>query len=402
MIHYGFNEHNMGFPGTINVREEVFMDFCYDVGHSFVRQGFDRIMYVNGHGSNQMLCNLVARRLVNTTPVLAAAMAYWNLAQESEKKLRESEYPGGMAHGCEFETSIYMYLKPELVQRDKMVAETPSKISRFIYDDLFGSGPVHFVNRWSRVTASGVEGDPFKATPEKGKAFTEEVITNLILLDVNANRGREYVHQLQAVGSEEPFFIPCDLERTEQIEPAIGSVVEQCGRIDVLVNNAAVSLGDAFLETSLEKWQKTIAVNLTAVFVCGQIVARSMVAKRIAGSIINLASVNSFAAEKGAAPYVASKGRVLALTRSMAVDLARYSIRVNAIAPGLITTERSAPIFATELYRVGIERGVLLGRADRPEEVASLALFLASDESSYMTGSAVVVDGGFLSYIRLD
>jgi len=180
MIHYGFNEHNMGFPGTINVREEVFMDFCYDVGHSFVRQGFDRIMYVNGHGSNQMLCNLVARRLVNTTPALAAALAYWNLAQESEKKLRESEYPGGMAHGCEFETSIYMYLKPELVQRDKMVAETPSKISQFIYDDLFGSGPVHFVNRWSRVTTSGVEGDPFKATPEKGKEFTEEVIANLI------------------------------------------------------------------------------------------------------------------------------------------------------------------------------------------------------------------------------
>lgn len=180
MVHYGFNEHNMGFPGTVSVREQVFMDFCYDVGRSFVRQGFDRVMYVNGHGSNQMLCNLVARRLVNTTPALAASMAYWDLAIETEQNLRQSEYPGGMAHGCEFETSIYLYLKPDKVQPDRMVAETPSNISRFIYADLFGSSPVHFVNRWSRVSSSGVEGDPFKASAEKGKAFTEEVIANLI------------------------------------------------------------------------------------------------------------------------------------------------------------------------------------------------------------------------------
>src|ERR1043166_8581822 len=75
MIHYGFNEHNRGFPGTINVREYVFIDFCYDVAHSFVRQGFDRIVFVNGHGSNQMLCNLAARRINNTTRALAGAVA---------------------------------------------------------------------------------------------------------------------------------------------------------------------------------------------------------------------------------------------------------------------------------------------------------------------------------------
>src|SRR5262245_34853574 len=127
-----------------------------------------------------MLCNLVARRLVNTTAALAAALPHWNLAREVVDKVRESEYPGGMAHACEFETSIYLYLKPELVEKEKMVAETPSKLSRFIYDDLFGSGPVHFVNRWSRVTQSGVEGDPFKASAEKGKLIIEAEIANLI------------------------------------------------------------------------------------------------------------------------------------------------------------------------------------------------------------------------------
>lgn len=222
------------------------------------------------------------------------------------------------------------------------------------------------------------------------------------VLDVNAEAGQRCLQNLKALAKNEPFFLPCDLERTEEINPAVASVLEKYGDIHVLVNNAAVSLGDGFLETRLEKWQKTIATNLTAVFACGQAVARSMAEKKIAGSIINLASANSFAAEKGATSYIASKGGVLALTRSMAVDLARYSIRVNAIAPGAIATERSASIFAAEPYRVGIEHGVPLGRAGRPEEVASLALFLASDESSYMTGSAVVIDGGYLSYIRFD
>ncbi len=181
MIHYGFNEHNMGFPGTISIRETVFVDFCYDVAHSFVRQGFDRVIFVNGHGSNQMLCNLAARRIVNTTRALAGSVAHWALAREAVDRLRESEFPGGMAHACEFETAMYLHIKPELVQHDKMVPrETPSRQNRFIFDDLFGSGPVHMVNRWSRITESGVEGDPMLATPEKGKQFAECTIQNLI------------------------------------------------------------------------------------------------------------------------------------------------------------------------------------------------------------------------------
>jgi len=181
MIHYGFNEHNMGFPGTINVRETVFIDFCYDVAHSFVRQGFDRILFVNGHGSNQMLCNLAARRINNTTRALAGAVPHWALAKEAVDRLRESEYPGGMAHACEFETSMYMYLRPELVQKDKMVPrQTPSRVNQFIYDDLFGSGPIHMVNRWSRITQTGVEGDPMLASEKKGEAFAECAVTKLV------------------------------------------------------------------------------------------------------------------------------------------------------------------------------------------------------------------------------
>lgn len=122
-----------------------------------------------------------ARRIVNTTNALAASVAHWALAREAVDQLRESEFPGGMAHPCEFETALYMHIKPELVQTDKMTPrETPSRHNKFIYDDLFGSGPVHMVNRWSRVTGTGVEGDPMLATPEKGKAFAECTIGNLV------------------------------------------------------------------------------------------------------------------------------------------------------------------------------------------------------------------------------
>jgi creatinine amidohydrolase len=181
MIHYGFNEHNMGFPGTITIRDGVFTDFCEDVARSFVRQGYDRVVFVNGHGSNQMLCNLAARRINNTTPALCAAVAHWALAREAVDRLRDSEYPGGMAHACEFETSMYLHLRPDLVDMSKAgPRETPSKVGRFVYDDLFGSGPVHLVNRWSRVTETGVEGDPRLATAEKGRAFAECAIVNLL------------------------------------------------------------------------------------------------------------------------------------------------------------------------------------------------------------------------------
>lgn len=183
LIHYGFNEHNMGFPGTVTVRDAVFTDYCEDVARSFVRQGFDRVVFVNGHGSNQMLCNLAARRVNNSTPALCAAVAHWALAKPAVDRLRESAFPGGMAHACEFETAMYLHLKPELVDMTKAgPRETPSVVGsgRFVSDDLFGSGPVHLVNRWSRVTETGVEGDPRLATAEKGKAFAEEGITNLV------------------------------------------------------------------------------------------------------------------------------------------------------------------------------------------------------------------------------
>jgi creatinine amidohydrolase len=181
-IHYGFNEHNMGFPGTISVEVEHFIDYVYDVCRSFVRQGHTRLVLVNGHGSNAMPCALVARRIVNTSDdALAAAVSHWSLARDLAARIRETPV-GGMAHACEYETSWYLFLKPELVRMERAVADVLARRSRFVWVDLMaGDGPVALIDDWSRVSnGSGVEGDPTTASAEKGQLYAEEEVTNLI------------------------------------------------------------------------------------------------------------------------------------------------------------------------------------------------------------------------------
>lgn len=181
-IHYGFNEHNMGFPGTITVAIDHFINYVYDVCHSFVRQGHTRIVLVNGHGSNAMPCALVARRIVNETEDgMAAAISHWHLARELAARIRETP-AGGMAHACEYETSWYLFLNPDVVQMERAVPDMLAQRSQYIWVDLMaGDGPVAFIDDWSRVSnGSGVEGDPRTASAEKGRRYAEEEVGHLI------------------------------------------------------------------------------------------------------------------------------------------------------------------------------------------------------------------------------
>jgi creatinine amidohydrolase len=181
-IHYGFNEHNMGFPGTISVEVEHFVDYVYDVCRSFVRQGHTRIVLINGHGSNSMPCALIARRIVNhSADALAAAINHWNLARDLAARIRETPI-GGMAHACEYETSWYLFLDPSLVKMDRAVSDMLAYASAQVWVDLMaGDGPVTLINDFSRISnGSGVEGDPATASAEKGERYAEEEVRNLI------------------------------------------------------------------------------------------------------------------------------------------------------------------------------------------------------------------------------
>ena len=184
LLPYGFNEHNMEFPGTVSIRMDIFIEYLFDVARSYTRMGFKRLMLVNGHGSNQMLANLASRRVVNETGSLAMALPYWTLnADKFNSRLRESVSPGGTAHACEYETSIYLALKPELVDMKKAVKELAPKWSKKIWVDLTaGSADVHFVDNYSRYNRSGVEGDPTRASAAKGKKIVEWVVEGMIEL----------------------------------------------------------------------------------------------------------------------------------------------------------------------------------------------------------------------------
>lgn len=192
-----------------------------------------------------------------------------------------------------------------------------------------------------------------------------------------------------------PLIVRCDVGQPDQVAVLIETAVDAFGRIDILVNNAGLTGGSGpFLDVKLEDWNRYLHTNLTGAFIVGQAAARSMVEHKIPGRIINIGSVNSFAAEPEASPYVASKGGILLLTKAMAVDLARYGILVNCIAPGPIRVDRNAPIFDNEPLRSGLERTVPLGKPGVGADIANAVLFLCSEQNQFITGASLLIDGG--------
>ena len=198
-------------------------------------------------------------------------------------------------------------------------------------------------------------------------------------------------------GGAQGLYVRADLTKEAEARNVVRTAKENFGRIDVLYNNHGVMVGKPFLETTIEEFDAVMGVNLRSAFMLSLYVAREM-ASTGGGSIINVSSVGGIVGFPGMAAYGASKGGLAQLSRSMATDLAKYKIRVNAICPGVIDT----PMPQRYLEQVEdkaaawaqMERMHLLGRVGRPEEVVWLAVFLASDESSFVTGAVIPVDGG--------
>ena len=220
----------------------------------------------------------------------------------------------------------------------------------------------------------------------------------VVVSDISLEDCEKVVEEVEKEGGE-ALAIKCDVTKKSEIEAMVKTVINKWQKIDILVNNAGIVEFKPFLELTEADWDKTININLKGYFLCAQAVAQEMV-KQKSGVIINIASVAMGQQGIGLpniAHYCASKGGIAAMTEALAVELASYNIRVNTISPGMIETPMIDPMKQDPKTMEAILARVPMKRVGKTEEVSNLVLFLASDESSYMTGSTVVVDGGWLA-----
>ncbi len=214
----------------------------------------------------------------------------------------------------------------------------------------------------------------------------------IALADINATGVKAAAERL----GDNTVAIVCDMGDADQIESMFDRIEVDLGPVSILVNCAGIAEPSDFLETSLEQFKSVIDVNLVGTFLATQRAAKSMIAAGINGSIVNMSSINAQVAIPTVAAYCASKGGVMQLTKSSALALAPYGIRVNAVGPGSIDTAMMAAVNADpEAMKVAMSR-TPLKRMGSPREIGDVVAFLASEKASYITGETVYVDGGRL------
>ncbi len=238
-----------------------------------------------------------------------------------------------------------------------------------------------------------------------GQAVAErlaEAGAAVVLADINPEKGKEAAAAIKKLGRRAEF-VQADAGKPADIEKAVDFAVRTFGGIDILVNNAGIFPFSPALDVSEALWDKVLGINLKGAFLFAQKAARRMAAGGKGGRIVNIASVDGLHPTGNLAHYDASKGGLVMLTKSLALEWARSGISVNAVAPGSIATPGVASMSTAGMSAEQMEATVKafnarvpMGRAGDPDEIAKVVLFLASDAASYMTGETVVVDGGYL------
>ena len=229
-----------------------------------------------------------------------------------------------------------------------------------------------------------------------GRAIAEAFAADgarVVIADLDGDAAMEVA---TAIGLERAMAVHVDVTSQADTLAMAAAVSDRFGRIDVLVNNAGVRFIAPFAEMSLETWQTTIDVNLTGQFLCAQAVLPPML-RQGRGKVVNVASTTGILALTKRSAYAASKAGVIGLTKSLAYELSAQGIWVNAVAPGPTETPMNARYFEDEEMRSLLQREIPLGRWGQPNEIAAAVLFLASDDSDYVSGAVLEVDGGWLS-----
>jgi len=235
-----------------------------------------------------------------------------------------------------------------------------------------------------------------------GLAIAERFVkegAKVVLSDIEKGKGKEAADRIESAGGE-THFVACDVGDAGQVNGLVGETVRKFGRLDVMVSNAGTIHTAEFLDLEEANFDKVLRTNLKGPFLTGQAAARQMVAQNAdggsGGAIVNMSSVNAILAIPNQVPYNVSKGGINQLTHVMALALAPHDIRVNAIGPGTIATEMAQVVMEDEAARKKIMSRTPMGRLGDPAEVAAIAVFLASTESSYVTGQVIYCDGGRL------
>jgi NAD(P)-dependent dehydrogenase (short-subunit alcohol dehydrogenase family) len=224
---------------------------------------------------------------------------------------------------------------------------------------------------------------------------------HVVVIDVRLEAAQQVVAEIKDKDGYAQA-VQLDVADEAQVQQAFDALAQEHGRLDILVNNAGVSHVGNILETSVEDWERVMRVNARGVFVCAKHAVRIMVAQEPQGGVlVNMASVAGMIAVDRRLPYSASKGAVISITRSVAMDFVQQGIRVNAICPGTVHTpfvegylERNFPT-TKDAERQKLHARQPIGRMGRPDEIAKAALYLASDEAEFVTGSTLVIDGGW-------
>lgn len=212
----------------------------------------------------------------------------------------------------------------------------------------------------------------------------------VVLSDVNEEAGKKAA---ESIGENAAFF-KSDVSDSKQVDALVEFAVKTFGSLDIMVNNAGIGGLGGVAEATDESWEKTIGINLSGVFYGCRAASRLMKEKNIKGSIINMSSILGTVGMEGAIAYCAAKGGVVQITHAGALDVAKNGIRINAIAPAFIETAMTKDFLASQFGDM-VRANTPLGYVGKPDDIANAALYLASDESSYVTGEVLHVDGGW-------